>query len=82
MRQVQQPHENVYDFITCLHFLVNRCDYSAIKDEMVTDQLVVDLKDQASSEHLQMGSELTLKKAVDLACSLEQINKTTSVVQQ
>ena len=50
MRRVQQQNENVDDFITCLHSLVDRCDYGAIKDEMVRDQLVVGLKDQALSE--------------------------------
>ena len=36
---------------------------------MVRNRLVVGLKDQALSECLQMDSELTLKKAVDLARS-------------
>ena len=34
MRRVQQPNENVDDCITCLHSLVDRCDYRAIKDEI------------------------------------------------
>ena len=44
-------------------------------DEMVKDRLVVGLKGQALSERLQMDSKLTLKKAVDLACSSERIKK-------
>ena len=80
MRRVQQPNENVDDFITCLHSLVDRCDYGAIKDEMVRDRLVVGLKYQALSERLQMDSELTLKKAVDLARSSERIKKQQQVL--
>ena len=63
MRRVLQLNENVDNFITCSHSLIDRCDYGAIKDEMDTDRLVVELKDQAISEHLQMGSELTLIKS-------------------
>ena len=37
MHQVQQPDENVDDFITSLHFLVHHCDNGAKKDEMVRD---------------------------------------------
>ena len=80
MRRVQQPNENVDNFITCLHSLVDRCHYGAIKDEMVKDRLVVGLKDQALSDRLQMDSELTLKKAVDLARSSERIKKQQQVL--
>ena len=62
MRRVLQLNETVDDFITCSHSLIDRCDYGTIKDEMDTDRLVVELKDKAISEHLQMDSELTLKK--------------------
>ena len=42
---------------------------------MFRDRLVVGLKDQTLSKRLQMDSELTLKKAVDLARSSERIKK-------
>ena len=73
LRRVQQPNENVDDFITCLHSLVDRCDYGAIKDEMVRDRLVVGLKDQALSERLQMDLELTLKKLLIWPITLSEL---------
>ena len=75
VRRVQQPNKNVDDFITCLHFLVDRCDYGAIMDKMVRHRLVVGLKNQVLFERLQMDLELTLKTAVDLARNSERMKK-------
>ena len=77
MRRVQQPNEPIDNFITCLHSQVERCDYGAMKDEMVRDRLVID---QTLSERLQMDAELTLKKAVGLARSLERVKNQQQVL--
>ena len=80
IRRVQKPNEPVDDFITCLHSLVDRCDYGTLKEEMIRDRLVVGLNDQSLSERLQMDAELTLKKAVDLARSSERVKKQQQVL--
>ena len=62
MHRVQQSSEHVDNFITCLHSLVKHCDYGTMKDEMGRGRLVVGLRDQPLSEHLQIDAKVMLKK--------------------
>ena len=38
------------------------CDYGVLKDEMLRDRLVVDIRDTAVSEKLQLNAILTLRE--------------------
>ena len=49
-RRNQQEEESVEQYITVLYNLVETCEYGAIKDEMLRDQLVVGIADSALSE--------------------------------
>ena len=50
-------------YIMALYEVVENCEYGTMKDEMIRDQLVVGIQDNALSQKLQMDSSLTLEKA-------------------
>ena len=62
-RRVQLADESVEHFITNLYQLVEHCKYGDLKEEMIRDRIVVEIRDSALSERLQLDSELTLEKA-------------------
>lgn len=62
------PGESVEKYITALYQLVETCEYSLFKEEMLRDRLVVGIKDVALSELLQMDPKLTLKKPNPTVC--------------
>ena len=50
----QQEEESVKQFITILYSLLKNCQYGELKEEMIRDRLVVDIRDSVLSERLQM----------------------------
>ena len=61
-QQVQQAGETVEQFVTALDKLAEHCSYGNLRDEMISDHLVVSLLDASVSLKLQMDPDLTLKK--------------------
>jgi len=53
----------VEQFITSLYNLAENCKYGRIKGEMIRYRIVVEIRDKALSEQLQLDAELTLEKA-------------------
>ena len=78
----QEEGESVDDFITSLYGLVEHCNYGALKDEMIRDQLVTGVRDASLSLKLQMDPELTLEKAVSIARQSETIKKAANGVER
>uniref|UniRef100_A0A674EBM2 Gypsy retrotransposon integrase-like protein 1 n=1 Tax=Salmo trutta TaxID=8032 RepID=A0A674EBM2_SALTR len=69
--KVQGASESFEPFVTELRLLVKDCDY-ANKDEMVRDRIVFGIHSPRVREKLlNVGSELTLDKAIDIARSHE-----------
>ncbi len=64
--RTQEVGESVEQYIRHLYKLATHCDFSE-KDEEIRDRLVIGIKDKELSLKLQMPSDLTLKKAVDMA---------------
>ena len=46
-----------------LYSLAENCEYGPLENEMIRDRLVVDIRDTALSERLQLNAELALEKA-------------------
>ncbi|UYV71882.1 hypothetical protein LAZ67_9000867 [Cordylochernes scorpioides] len=61
-RRSQGETEPVEEFITNLYVLAETCSY----EEMIRDRLVVGVKNLNLSEKLQLESELTLEKAIQI----------------
>lgn len=69
--KIQQPGESFEGFVTALKLLVKDCDY-ANKEEMVRDRIVFGINSTKVREKLlNVGSELTLDKAIDVARAYE-----------
>ena len=73
----QEQSETVDTFITSLYKLAENCAYNALKEEMISDCLVVGLKDTRLSKKLQLDANLTLAKAITMARQSEASGKTT-----
>ena len=76
----QEEGESADSFITSLYCLAEHCAYGALHNEMISDRIVVGLRDANLSVKLQMDPELTLDKAVTLARQSEAIKQQQAVV--
>ena len=65
-RRCQGQDETAKQFITSLYNLAENCQYGELKDQMIRDRIVVGIRNQSQSAHLQMDPELTLEKAKTL----------------
>ena len=70
---VHLQDETVDNFIIDLFCLAEHCSYGELRDEMIRDRIVVGLFDTSLSEKMQLDPELTLSKAVAMACQTEAI---------
>ena len=62
-RRVQLEGESAEQFIVELYNLKEFCNYGELTSEMISDRLVVGIRDRRLSKRLQLDSELTLEKA-------------------
>ena len=58
----QREGESMEQFITSLYNLAESCEYGEMKAEMIHDRIIVEIRDRALSEQLQLDPELTLEK--------------------
>ena len=77
-RRNQLPDEIAKEYMTVLFNLVDSCNYSVFREEMLRDHLVVGIQDVTLSERLQMDSELTLEKAMKMVRQEEAIHEHNS----
>ena len=70
-QRFQRQGETVEAFIRALYELATNCSFGALKDEQIRDRLVVGLLNKALSEELQLRSDLTLAKAVEISRNSE-----------
>ena len=59
-----------------VYSLAEHCKFTALKEELIQDRLIVGIRDTALSEHLQMDPSLTLEKAKKLISSKKQFGNT------
>ena len=62
-------------FITDLYCLAEYYEFGTLRDGLIRDRIVVDLKDRKLSEQLQLDPKLTLEKAVTKAKQSETVKK-------
>ena len=60
-QHVQESDETVNAFITAQYRLVETCSYGQLSNEMIMDQIVVEICDNAVSERLQLNPQLKLE---------------------
>ncbi|KAL1274350.1 hypothetical protein QQF64_027164 [Cirrhinus molitorella] len=70
-KRVQAPGETIIQYVAALRDLATTCDFSAILDEMLRDQLVENVSSHRIRERLLLESELTLEKAITIATQIE-----------
>ena len=71
----QQENEPVEAFITDLFNLAEHCNFGYLREELIRDRIVVGIRDKNLSEKLQLESDLTLEKAVNLFLQRETVRK-------
>lgn len=71
-RRNQAEDETVEEFYRSLRDLSKHCEYADVEDQ-IRDRLVVGLKDRKLQERLQLTSNLTLTKALEMARQNEQV---------
>jgi len=77
----EKENDLVETYITLLHSLSEHCNFYALKDEMIRDCIVVGIRDDRLTQRIQLVADLTLTKAVDMACQSEAIKRRQQVVQ-
>ena len=71
----QKPGESSEEYIRHLHELSDTCSFGAAKQENIRDRLVVGILNKELSEKLQLTSDLTLDKAVEMVRQSEQVKE-------
>ena len=61
--RVQNQGESVDSFIQDLYKLANKCEFGALKEELIRDHIVVGVRDDTLSNELQAKTNLTLDLA-------------------
>lgn len=59
----QESGESAELYITAIHQMADKCEYGAMKEELIRDCLVVGIHDKALSERMQMEAGLTLEES-------------------
>ncbi|CAC5408776.1 unnamed protein product [Mytilus coruscus] len=79
-KRKQDDDEGVESFVTSLYTLTEHCGYNDLRQEMIRDRIVVGIKDSNLSLKMQLDSELTLKKATDMARQSETVKKQQAIM--
>lgn len=74
-RRCQEPYESVDAFITDLHNMADRCQYGQLREELISDPLVVGLANVQLLERQQLNADLTLEAAVTAARNSETVKQ-------
>ena len=79
--RVRQPGESVATFLAELRALAKFCNYGDTLDSMLRDRMVCGINDLQIQKRLLAESDLTLKKATDLALGMEAAVKNAQAIQ-
>lgn len=69
----QNVGESVVHYVAALRELAAKCDFKAMEDDMIRDQLVEKTNSARIRERLLLEDELKLKKAITIACQVESV---------
>ena len=81
-RRDQLEGESGDQYITELYYLAEQCSYGQLTSEMICDCLVVDIRNLALSERLQLNSDLTLEKAKTMIWQREAVHTQQQVLKE
>lgn len=73
--RVQKPGEPVEAFLRGLYELAQYSDFKGTKDEQIRDRIVIGISDNEVSQKLQLKLDLSLERAIKIACQSEQIKQ-------
>ena len=71
----QKEGETAEQYITVLYGLIETCNYSGLKEEILRDRLVVGIRDKKMSQKLQVMADLTLERAKKEIRQKEAVNE-------
>jgi hypothetical protein len=63
--------ETIDAFVTELRLQANKCEFGALRDELIRDRLVVGIRSDSVRSRLLTEAELTLHKAIDICRAAE-----------
>lgn len=78
----QEPGESVESFITAVHSLTEQCDFSALKEDLIKDRIVVGLRDAKLSESSQLDADLTLEITITRVKQSAAVKKQQPIVRR
>ncbi|XP_057298423.1 uncharacterized protein K02A2.6-like [Hydractinia symbiolongicarpus] len=67
----RQPSETISQYLAVLRRLSEHCEYGETLDDMLRDRLVCGIKEEKIQQKLLSEKDLTLAKALRIACSME-----------
>ena len=68
-RMAIQEDRSFDRFVTDLRIKAEYCDFGAMKDSLIRDQIVVGIIDPKLRERLPRETDLTLEKAIQIGCN-------------
>ena len=79
-QRAQRPGETAQDYVAALRELAVTCNFGAMRDEMIRDQLVEKTTSDKIRENLFMEENLTLARAIQVATRIEEAMKGAKAV--
>lgn len=74
-KRSQRAGGTVEAFVRSLYELAQHCEFGAGKDEQIRDRIVIGIMDKDVSQKLQLEAEITLERAIQVACQIEQVKQ-------
>ena len=74
-KRAQKPGERVEAFVRSLYELAQYCEFRQTKEEKIRDRIVIGISDNDVSQKLQLEPDLSLERAVQIACQSKQSNR-------
>ena len=74
-RRRQSPDESVDNLLSDLHRLAENCNFGALKEEFIRDQLLAGINDTKLADTLTLDPELTLSKAANKIRQKEELRR-------
>ena len=70
-QRTQKDGETIETFVRTLYDLAEHCTFGALKSEQIKDRIVIGVQNSTLSQKLQLQTDLTLEKAIELAKQYE-----------
>ena len=61
-----KKRENLQSFNTAVHELAETCEYGDLREELIMDRIIVEIRDQRLSTKLMINEKLTLNECITM----------------